>query len=236
MAVLEGIQELREVLNEIVPIEKKKVLRKKDIAPLILVDEKYLNNFRRIIKINNYVKKCKSSNAKEIHSLSYLVDKVLSQSDCIKLGTGLENVMRQYIPSENKELVDLKDKNKKGIKEKDHLFLHPEKKIIYYAELKSNLNLDTEKSKATINKVIQINKELKEKYKGYEIKYFLVGTRYFSTQEIPRIINKKYEEIRENLFGVNEYLETLGIDINFDEKDYKIIINELAQEMFFKNS
>ena len=36
----------------------------------------------------------------------------------------------------NTNLISIKSKNSKGEKEKDHLFIDEEKKIIYYSELK----------------------------------------------------------------------------------------------------
>ena len=44
-------------------------------------------------------------------------------------------------------LKNIKSNTKKGDKETDHLFIDDLNKNIYYAELKSNLNLDTEKRK-----------------------------------------------------------------------------------------
>lgn len=107
------------------------------------------------------------------------------------------------------------------------------KKIIYYAEIKSNLNLDTEKSKQTYKKCLDIKKELQEEYKDYEIKMFLVGVRYYEKIIIPKTILKKYKEINNNLCGINEYFKYLSIKFKiFNEKDYKKILNYLVKKMF----
>ena len=50
----------------------------------------------------------------------------------------------------NTQYKNIKEKNTKGKKETDHLFMDVNNKIIYYAEIKSNLNLDTEKSNETV--------------------------------------------------------------------------------------
>ena len=120
--------------------------------------------FEKIIVNNEYVQKCISNKKKDIHSLSYLITYNLSQSDCIKIGIGLENVLRDLILCLTQELINIKPKNKKGSKEKDHLFVNNNKKNIYYAELKSNLNLDTEKTKSTYIKCLEIKKELQIEY------------------------------------------------------------------------
>ena len=47
------------------------------------------------------------------------------------------------------------------------------------------------------------------------------------------VIKKKYEIIKDNLFGINDYLKLLGIDDIFpNEQIYKELINYLAEEMF----
>lgn len=131
------------------------------------------------------------------------------------------------------ELESIKQKNEKGKKERDHLLKNKKNKVIHYAELKSNLNLDTEKSKSTSQKCLDIEQELKEMYPEHTIKMYLVGTRYFDKSIIPQAILKKYSNISENLCGVNDYLRNLGIsDLFIDEEDYKIFLNELARQMF----
>ena len=97
-----------------------------------------------------------------------MIKRELSQSDCIKLGNGLEKIFYDIVLQYTK-LKDIKPKNKKGKKEKDHLFCDETNKIIYYAEFKSNINLDTEKSKSTYQKCLNIVIELKEKYPDYTI-------------------------------------------------------------------
>ena len=191
-----------------------------------------IGSLNSIIEKCEYVKNCVSNKTKELHSLSYLVDRDLSQSDCIKLGTGIEIVLRDVITSYSK-LQNIRPKNAKGEKEKDHLFKDETNKIIHYAECKSNLNLDTEKSKSTFEKCIKISQQLKEENPEYEIKMYLVGARYITNKDIPKNIIKKYELIKENVLGINEYFIMLGIRFQFtDENEYKMYINTLANSMF----
>ena len=210
--------------------EKQTIIIQKNVRGFIIRKNYLFLKISRIIRKNKYINNCSSNKKIDINSLSYLIDYELSQSDCIKIG--IENILKDFI-LENTNLKNIKTKNKKGIKEKDHLFMDINKKIIYYAEIKSNLNLDTEKSKQTYKKCLDIKKELQEEYKDYEIKMFLVGVRYYEKIIIPKTILKKYKEINNNLCGINEYLKFLSIKFKiFNEKDYKKILNYLVKKMF----
>lgn len=151
---------------------------------------------KRLIDKNDYIKNCYSNNKKNVNSLSYLISNKLSQSDCIKLGIGLERILSDFILSKNKKMKNIKPKNKKGLKERDHLFRDRKNKIIYYAELKSNLNLDSEKCKSTIDKCNSIYNELQKEYPKYLIKMFLVGNRYLEKINIPKFIRNKYIKLK----------------------------------------
>jgi len=210
--------------------EKQTIIIQKNVRGFIIRKNYLFLKISRIIRKNKYINNCSSNKKIDINSLSYLIDYELSQSDCIKIG--IENILKDFI-LENTNLKNIKTKNKKGIKEKDHLFMDINKKIIYYAEIKSNLNLDTEKSKQTYKKCLDIKKELQEEYKDYEIKMFLVGVRYYEKIIIPKTILKKYKEINNNLCGINEYFKFLSIKFKiFNEKNYKKILNYLVKKMF----
>lgn len=190
-----------------------------------------INEDLKNIAMNNlYIKSIKTKkNGREYNSLSYLIKKNLSQSECIKLGIAIENILKDIILKENSFLINIKPKNKKGEKEKDHLFIDNKNKIIYYAELKANLNLDTEKSKSTINKCIEIEQNLQKNYEDYEIKMFLVGLRYYDKSIIPQNIKKKYKLIENNIIGINNYFIFLNVKYIFkDETDYTIFLNYIA--------
>ena len=193
------------------------------------------SKFFSIIDNNSYVKNCFSNKNKDINSISYLIKRDLSQSDCIKFGTGFEKVLMDIILLENKNLESIKPKNMKGKKDLDHLFLDKINKIVYYAEIKSNLNLDTEKSKATSNKCLQVQQDLIKEFPEHKINMYLVGIRYFTKEIISKNILNKYTSIIENLKGVNEYLSELGVTIKFlDESDYVEVLNYQANKMFDK--
>jgi hypothetical protein len=191
---------------------------------------------KSIVNGNEYVQACTSNKAKDVHSLSSLVDRQMSQSDCIKLGTGLEKVFSELVLVLNPDLTDIKPKNSKGKKERDHLFANEKTRTIFYAELKSNLNLDTEKCKSTTKKCLQIETELAEEYPDYIIKMFLVGLRYLNRSMFPSVISFKYEEIDDNKVGVNDYFDALTTggsgDLFANEQSYREFLTYLADQMF----
>lgn len=193
----------------------------------------FTSELKSVIDNNVYVKNCESNKAKDTHSLSSLIDRNLSQSDCIKLGTGAESVIRDIVCAKNTALRNIKPKNSLGKKEKDHLFVDEATKTLYYAELKGNLNLDTEKCKSTSDKCSKIECELKEEFPGYNVKMYLLGVRYFDKMIIPEIIKKKYSCIAGNLIGLNDYFKELNVPVQFaDELDYREFLNYLANTMF----
>ena len=192
-----------------------------------------INIFNDIIESNKYIQNCKSNKKKDINSLSYLINQDLSQSDCIKLGICLENILSDLICNYT-SYKNIKEKNKKGDKEKDLIFIDEDNKKIFYAEIKSNINLDTEKSKATEEKCINIKDELINKYPEYEIIMRLVATRYYTKSIIPSNIYNKYSKInKNNLDGINEFLNTLNIQYKFNnEKEYANVLNIIAKCAF----
>lgn len=189
------------------------------------------SDLQHLILDNKYIKECYSNKKKDKSSLSSLIDIPLSQSESIKLGIGIEDILRELI-SKYSNLKNIKPKNKKGNKERDHLFCDEKNKKIYYAELKANINLDTEKSKITSLKCLQIVEELNEQYSDYEINWCLVAYRYINFTDIPTTIKNKYNNISKNLYGINQYLSMLGINLVFDEKTYKSFLNDIAHAMF----
>jgi len=187
--------------------------------------------FNDLIIKNFYVDACRTNLKQDTNSFYSLLDRDVSQSDAIKLGYAIEKIFRDVINT-NVEIEDFKEKNIKGVKEKDHLFYNKSTNTLYYAEVKANLILDTEKKPATIEKIKNIEKYLKKKYDSdVTIKSYLFAPRYFTTNAIPTKAKLDYIDL--NLIGVNEYLKELGVNYEFaDEKHYKDMINFLAYRMF----
>lgn len=104
---------------------------------------------------------------------------------------------------------------------------------MYYTEIKSNINLDTEKSKATCLKCQSIVKELEKKYNGYKVIWCLTSLRFLYNCDMPMTLKNKYKNISENLFGINEYLKMVGCNFLFKDMDqYKEFINKTVNELF----
>lgn len=194
-----------------------------------------MDKISRIIKNNLYISKYKSNSKKDFHSLSYLIkgeyQKHLSQSDCIKFGVAIEKVLSEIILEFNKDIKNIKTKNKKNKSERDHLFINEKTNTVYYSELKCNLNLDTEKSKSTYLKCLKITNELKDQYPDHSVKWCLLGLRYHEKNLIENKILNKYACIKENVFGINEYFSLLNINIKYNQETYKEFINTIVKEM-----
>ena len=107
-------------------------------------------------------------------------------------------------------------------------------KIIYYAEFKSNINLDTEKSKVTSIKCNYIRNNLKLLYKDYNIKSCLVECRYTEQKEVPNDMKNKYTLLNKEvkLCSINTYLQELSIDLLFTQENYKEFLNTICDKMF----
>lgn len=197
---------------------------------------KTLDYFVEIMENNEYVRNCTPNKQKQNCSLSSLVDKPISHSECIKLGLAIEKVLRDIISFTFINLKDIKSKNVKGYKEKDHLFLDEQNKVIYYAEIKANLNLDTEKNQATVNKCNDIKLEMSERYPDHTVKMFLVCGRFLYASDIPKSLKKKYSKIDTNIVGVFDYLNAYGFcKTPLTEEEYRKFINITAQKLFEKS-
>jgi hypothetical protein len=191
--------------------------------------------FVKTIEMSEYVQSCVSKTTRDNASISSLIDRHLSQSDCIKIGIAIEDVLRLFIKTYIARVKDIKEKNTKDKKEKDHLFIDEENKVVYYAEIKANLNLDTEKYHATINKCKYIHEELTTKYPDHTINMYLVGARYLHASEMSSAIHKKYSDIQSSLIGVNDYLMNLGYTgeiLSFSL--YRELLNKMVNNMFDK--
>ena len=189
--------------------------------------------FNCIIIKNIYVDACFENTKKDKNSFYSLIERDLSQSDAIKLGIAVERIFKDIILS-NRDLQDIRPTNTKGESEKDHLFYNKKLKTVYYAEVKGNLTLDTEKKRATIQKINAITTKLQSKYnKKIKVKSFLFAPRYYITSDIPDQSIKSYITLNAKVVGVNDYLQELGVDYQFeDEVHYKKMLNFLAHRMF----
>ena len=163
----------------------------------------------------------------DLSSFKTLIDREISQSECIQMGIVMEKFLKNLI-SKTTPHTNIKPKNTKGKKERDILFINDDIKTVYYFEIKNNINLDTEKSKETSRKINIICKELETEYQGFCIESALVSTRYLNSIEIPKIYVNKYNKNNHRLIGINDLLELVGSEIRFTFDEYKEIVNKLA--------
>jgi hypothetical protein len=120
-------------------------------------------------------------------------------------------------------------KNVIGNKSKDIdlLFMNEVDKIIYYRELKSNLELDTEKLKATYDKINKISEFLKKTYPTFKLDVSLFIWAVYSESDLPKKYNSKIKECNQN-----------GVSVSFPSDLFELInadICQLSYEDLFKN-
>jgi hypothetical protein len=156
--------------------------------------------------------KAKQKHGRDPSSLSFLLSRPVTQSQCVRLGTILETIINKtivYYGNKSYELYET-PRNEKGKHQKDLLFLNKTTNHVIYAELKSNIRLDTEKRKATVNKIKAVERELVAK--GHTVSAYLVSCRYLVTADIPKCDVRKYTDV--SLMGISEFLSTvLGLNM-----------------------
>jgi len=92
------------------------------------------------------------------------------QSLNIKFGRAMEKWFEEAVRVGHNNFTVMKSGVWKEIsKDLDLIFRDDDNNIIYYRELKLNLNLDTEKIVSTYEKIAHIRSFLNNKYPGYEI-------------------------------------------------------------------
>jgi hypothetical protein len=143
--------------------------------------------------------------------LKELLKVKITQSDSIKLGKLLEDSINSYIITRGGE--NRKESNSRitihgeNI-ETDILFLKGS--CIYYLEVKSNINLDTEKSKATKSKLDNVVNALKERNPSYNVCGKILSLRYARASDA--LFYKQPIE-REDLMGYSEFFEIFSEDM-----------------------
>lgn len=187
-------------------------------------------NILKLIDKNIYINKRHKTKI-DSNSFSSLIDRKINQSECIKLGFALESFLKEVI-EKNTDFKDAGIKKIQGI-QLDHLLINESKKKVFYAEVKTNINLDTEKIIKTKEKLSNVEEILGEKFPGYNRGTCLLSCRYISNEKIPGNIKNKYKDILPKLLGLNEYFKNFSEELRFEEKEYKEYLNTIANKMFF---
>lgn len=209
-------------------------------------------NYKSMYKNNNYIKEIKSKGVIWIEnileknitttkpgSISHLLygEKPSEQSINIKVGRFGEFLSKELIKTNrNLELLNCgiqKINDKK--KDVDLIFKDEIKKIIYYRELKGNIELDTEKLPATINKCKYIEKSLKTINLGYNVDCGILNWSIYNRKILTAGISniKVFENNGIKIDHMEEFLRI--IDVDWKEHDYYSYFKEIGNKIKIKH-
>jgi hypothetical protein len=168
-------------------------------------------------------------------SISHLLygSKPSEQSVNIKLGRLGEFISKELIKSNhNLELLNCgiqKINDKK--KDVDLIFKDELNKIIYYFELKGNIELDTEKLPATIHKCKEIENSLKTRYLDYSIKCGILNWSVFNRQILTAGVSniKTFETGGIQIYHMEDFLNI--INVFWNEDDYYSYFREIGTKI-----
>lgn len=197
----------------------------------------------RLIRENKYLNEPFKNPAITEDSIKSLLRKDTldkwTQSLSIKLGNALEKLCHDIIFKTSRHRESIQDYCPKGMKkrQRDICILDNKYKRLVTLEIKSNLNLDSEKMKITTKKV------LKDDY-FEKVESSILSVKYLRGHDIPKRILGKYPGVR--VLGMNDLLDMFDCDMNmfdsdldlsnnrFTEEEYKDWVNEIAQTLLSK--
>jgi hypothetical protein len=161
-------------------------------------------------------------------------DKISEQSFYIKVGRNFEKWFK-FI-AENSEGFELlpdgitKEVSNGESKDIDFIIVNKSENIIYYYELKSNAELDTEKLPVTIDKVKVITEYLTSKYPQYQIESGILHWSVYNKNILSKKYFNKFKKAEAS--GVNVIHPTNLFDIlkqNISEKDYYTMFRDITK-------
>jgi hypothetical protein len=168
-------------------------------------------------------------------SISHLLygEKPSEQSINIKLGRFGELVSKELIKTNpNFELLNCGVQNINGKKKDvDLIFKDKINKIIYYRELKGNIELDTEKLPATIAKCKEIENSLKTTYLDYNINCGILNWSVYNRKILKAGLSniKTFENGDIKIDHMGDFLNI--IDVFWDEQDYYLYFREIGNKI-----
>ena len=168
-------------------------------------------------------------------SISYLLygEKPSEQSISIKLGHLGEYISKELIKTKNElELLHCgvqKINNKK--KDVDLIFKNIKTKTIYYRELKGNIELDTEKLPATIDKCKEIEGSLKVTYPDFAINCAILNWSVYNRQILSAGLSniKSFENGGIKIDHMSDFLEV--ISVTWSEHDFYGYFREIGNKV-----
>lgn len=168
-------------------------------------------------------------------SLLYLLygERPSEQSLTIKFGK-LGEYMCKELVKKNNNLDLLKcgiQKINNNNKDVDLIFKDNKKKIIYYFELKANIELDTEKVCATVDKCNEINVYLREQYNDYEIEFGILNWSIYNRDNLTRGLShiKTFEKENIKVNHIQDFLKIISLE--WEEKDYYLFFREIGNKV-----
>jgi len=171
-------------------------------------------------------------------SISHLLygGKPSEQSINIKLGRLGEFLSKELLKTNhNLELLNCgiqKINNKK--KDVDLIFKDEVNKIIYYRELKGNIELDTEKLPATITKCKEIENSLKTTYLDYTIDCGILNWSVYNRKILTAGLSniKTFENGGIKIDHMEDFLKIIGV--LWAKEDYYTYFNEIGKKTRLK--
>ena len=180
-----------------------------------------------------HLKECFSGAQKKTNSNSlikkWLGNPALTQAEVIAFGKRYEKWLSCIVSEKYEVLTLTKDlyitpegqftTKKKGNKDIDNLFIDHKNRIVYYHEVKCNLNLDSEKSKVTASKVRRIEEQLKGLYPGYDVRVSILNMAWEGTKKEMHGVPIKYAKDYFAMAGLDSlaWYNEMGKDLG---KDY----------------
>ncbi len=167
----------------------------------------------------------KNSNKKTLghsESLKTLLTCQINQTQSIKLGNDVESILMSHIPPPGIwKAVRIKPKTNE--KERDHLFQNQKGEKVY-VEVKSNIQLDSEKKKETKRKVLYIANQENTKPRILALRYFEE-----SDMKVSRHINY-YRDSGIDVISISSYFnDVLRIRCPFENaEEYVNWLNHVA--------
>jgi hypothetical protein len=168
-------------------------------------------------------------------SISYLLygEKPSEQSINIKMGRLGEFLSKEIIkvnPSLELLTCGVQKINEKK-KDVDLIFKNNLTKTIYYRELKGNIELDTEKLPATINKCNKIVSSLKETYPDYTIDFGVFNWSVYNKKILTAGLShiKTFEAGGVKIDHMCNFLEI--VNVHWNEKDFYQYFREIGNKV-----
>jgi hypothetical protein len=183
--------------------------------------------------IESVIKKPKKS---EPGALPWLFhgSKISEQSFYIRVGKNFEKWFK-FIAENSEGFVLLPDGVTKKVsngksKDIDYIILDTINKIVYYFELKSNLELDTDKLPATIDKVNVVKKYLTKTYPDCKIEYGILHWAVYNKNILPKKYLTKIKEAEKNGVSIKYPKDLFQIlNQNISENEYYSLFNDIAK-------